>query len=414
MKLNKIFLFLSIFVFLNAMYAGLDFDMPPLKFELDIEDIQMEGIDLVPEVILEPDFEKGFSFLDPPYESSLCEEDFDLQVEYAPKQLRPGYVFKITLIPREEASFNRIHQNYFFILDRSNSLPRTRYLLNKKAVSEALDLLNRQDHFNIFVFDRHIVRLAEEPLECSQANIDAAKQFLEKHGHGGYFAETELYTSLQKILPANPDENKVNTAILLSDGDTYLSPEKQRAAIGSWTLKNQGKVALYCAAAGARNNLAVLELLSTFNKGFLIYAADHRQIGDRLKQLIRTIQNPMGKEIVATAIPIDKQMNISLQPKQQRLADLYQNRPFVLYGSTNRLADFVLFLQGKCEGHTFDFKKRISFTAAKMGSPTIERGWAAIVAQEFYEKFLEDGNICHLEAAKQFLLPLNMSIPFLK
>jgi hypothetical protein len=130
--------------------------------------------------------------------------------------------------------------------------------------------------------------------------------------------------------------------------------------------------------------------------------------------LMRTLQHPIGKKIVATAIPEDQSMVVLLQPKQARIPDLYQHRPFVLYGTTNKLSDFILFIQGRYYDHLFDIKKRVSFSKAKLGSYSLERGWTQLLVQEFYEKYFQEGNFTHLEAAKQLLLPLNLPTPLIE
>jgi hypothetical protein len=341
-------------------------------------------------------------------------EHFDIEIEYAPKQSRPGYVFKITLLPHGDVHFKRIRQNFFFLLDRSNSIPRARYALNKRAVSEALTFLMPGDRFNILVFDDRVIRFQPREVEWSEYTVAEARNFLETQAHGGFFAATELYASLGKIIPHNVAENEINTAILLSDGDTYLSQEKQRLTIGRWTEQNKGKVSLFTLASGTGNNLPLLELLSGFNKGALIYAQDHEDIFSRMAFLMRTLQHPIGKKIVATAIPEDQSMVVLLQPKQARIPDLYQHRPFVLYGTTNKLSDFILFIQGRYYDHLFDIKKRVSFSKAKLGSYSLERGWTQLLVQEFYEKYFQEGNFTHLEAAKQLLLPLNLPTPLIE
>lgn len=398
------------------------FDHDRIEWEMSKDGalILWEGNDLVlpslPSTLTESPPLSTLSLEDDPcenFERLVGSDHFDIQVEYAPKRSRPGYVFKITFVPRTDAHFQRICQNYYFLLDRSNSIPRSRYLLNKKAVSSALNALQPGDTFNILIFDDRVARFSENTVPWSEEKVALARQFLESQGHGGLFAATELYASLGKIIPIDVPDTEVNTAILLSDGDTYLSTDKQRQTIGKWTARNQGKVSLFSVASGTGNNIALLELLSTFNKGLLVYTQEHAQIEERLVHLIHSIQNPIGKKMTATAVCIDKQMTVMLHPKKARLPDLYQNRLFTVYGSTNRVSDFYLFLQGQYYSRRFDIKKKISFERAKMGSPSIERQWVQLLVQEYYERYFEDGNFAHLEAAKQLLLPLNLPVPLL-
>ncbi|MCH9704231.1 MAG: hypothetical protein K0U13_05525, partial [Chlamydiae bacterium] len=109
---------------------------------------------------------------------------------------------------------------------------------------------------------------------------------------------------------------------------------------------------------------------------------------------------------------VDKQMVVLLQPKRGRLPCLYKNRPFTIYGSTNRLSDFVIFLQGSFYDSHFDIKKHISFSQAKLGTASIERAWTQLLVQEHYERFFEDGNYKHIEEARKLLAPLHISVPF--
>ncbi|NGX61358.1 MAG: hypothetical protein K940chlam9_00843 [Chlamydiae bacterium] len=388
-------------------------------FQADLETSWQEDLTVAPLTLpstssLPPPMHT-FSSTSPSFqeEESLAESDhFTIEVEYAQKKSRPGYVFKVTLIPKEEASFKRICNNYYFLLDRSNSIPRLRYALNKRVVATAIEKLEPGDTFNIFVFDNKIVRLGEENLPFSEENVERARAFLNMQGHGGFFAATELYASLGKIIPQDVSDEEVHTAVLLSDGDTYLSLEKQRKIIGSWTLQNKGKVSLFSAASGTGNNLPLLDVISAFNKGALIYSADHRQLEGKLARFIHSIRRPIGKGITATAIPSEKSTTILLQPKKSRLPDLYQDRSYVLYGSTSRLTPFVLFLQGNHYGIPFTIKKSISFEEAKVGAPSLERNWTQLVVQEFYERYFSDGNTAHLDAARQFLSPLNLPTPF--
>ncbi len=341
-------------------------------------------------------------------------EHFDIDVEYAPKRSRPGYVFKVTLLPNTDVQFKRMAQNYYFLIDRSNSIPRSRYQANKQAVAQALELLQSGDHFSILIFDGHVTRFSENLVPFSEDALLMARDFLNQQPHGGYFATTDLYTSLHKIIPQNISEKALNTAILLSDGDSYLSIEKQRKMIGGWTAHNQGKISLYTLASGKGNNLPLLDLISSFNKGTLIYAQNDEDIAERLTFLMRTLQRPLGKKLVPTVITMDNSMNVLLQPKLSRMPDLYQHRPFVIYGSTNKLSDFVLFLQGNYGDQKFDIKKTISLKNGKMSTFSVERGWTRLLAQEFYEHFFEDGDFTHLENAKQLLAPLNLPLPLLE
>ncbi len=340
-------------------------------------------------------------------------EHFTYQIEYAPRRFKAGYVFKIALQPRTDVPFKRMRQNFFFLIDRSNSIPRGRYVLNKKVVHEALNNLSKEDRFNILVFDDKVVRLSDIPIFANEENIAKAQDFLDNLSHGGFFSTTDIYASLGRVLPRLVSDTEINSAILLSDGDTYLSLENQRLLIRNWSEANAGKITLYCLASGTGNNLSLLEMISAFNKGAFIYVADHSQLQERLSNLLLSLRHPLGKEITLSTVALSKEATPHLLPKSGRLPDLYKHRPYIIYGTTTRLEDFTLFLQGRFYDSKFDLSKKISFEEARFGTLELERKYTALLAQDYFEQFFKDGKVAHLESAKQLLAPLNMAVPFL-
>lgn len=371
---------------------------------------------MMKEPLTEDFMEKAPEFFDEQGERGVASiassEDFLLDVTCAPKKGGKGYVFKLSFLPREGVVFKRIKQNVFFLIDRSHSIDKVRYDLSRKAVEKSLLRLNSGDTFNILVFDDNVVRLSESNLFWTRENFLLAQKFLSEQEHGGFFASTDIYASLGKIIPDVVADNEVNTAILLSDGDTYLRRNQQRRTIGEWTRKNQGKVALFSVASGRRNNLALLELLSFFNKGKLVYASSYRHLDEAMLKLTDVISSPIGKDIVVTAIPSNDSMHVNVYPYSSRFPDLYEKEPYAVYGDVDCLEDFYVFLQGKYYDKWLDIKQKVSFKDAVREEGVIERDWAIHRAYDYYHLFLNDGNYSHLGRAKKILDPFDIRIAF--
>lgn len=347
--------------------------------------------------------------------SSIIKEvssrDFSVNTEYIPYQ--EGYLFHVQLAMNQEIHFQRLKQNFFFLIDRSNSIPEVRYEEGKKAVALALDRLQPGDTFNILIFDKNMALFASENMAWSEEAVLKAKEFLQNQKHGGLWAATDLYSTLSRIIPEKVAKNEVNIAILLSDGDPYLKSEKQKEAIGKWTKKNEGKVSLYAVASGSGNHLALLDLLSAFNKGSLYYCLEDQSLSEIMLQLMQIIQNPVGKEIVVTAIPKEKGVEIILLPSTAQLPNLYLNSPYNLLGWTNQKKDFVLFFQGKNCEQNLDVKQIVGMENAKLGSPDLlGRLWAILQAYSAYAMHFTDGKRDHVIKAKQFLAPYKIAPAF--
>lgn len=339
-------------------------------------------------------------------------KDVSVSVQYAPRRFHPGYVFKLTLTPKTEARFTPLPQHFVFVLDRSHAIPRLRYYHNRKALSEALDLLGPEDTFNLFVCDHRVTRFSDVPLVPNAESVAAAREFLERQPHGGVLAASELYASLGKIIAHDAQEERITTIVLLSDGATYMSSDKERETMRRFMQRHQGKVVLYPVVSGNASQQPMIDLLSAFNGGKTIYAGNHGEIGERVADLVKAIKLPVGREVVATALSEDPQMTIQLQPERRRLPLLYRKRPFVLWGTTNRLGEFTLFLQGEDAAAPFDIKKTITFQEAHGGTLSLERQWTQQLSQTYYQMYFEDGNLGHLESAKKLLIPLNLPVPF--
>lgn len=386
--------------------------------------ISMHQVDFQPlESLLENPVEKniiqlptllqGSSSHEPADAKIASSQDFDIEVEYSPINDEKGYLFCLKVIPKSSVNFKRIKQNFFFLIDRSHSINSERFQLTKDAVLDILPQLHPEDTFNILVFDNKVVRLSENNLACKSENYQKAAAFLAQQQHGGIFATTDLYSSLGDIIPPTVADNEVNTAILLSDGDTYLSQENQRKSISKWTQQNGGKVSLFSLAAGSGNNLPLLDLLSSFNKGVLQYAENYSDIKGRMKHLIKSIQNPIGKEIQASVILTHENNKVSVYPLSYRLPNLYRETVYKMYGCTEDLSDFLLVLQGKYYEKDLDIKQRISFAdAKKVAKESIERYWALQKAYESYAGYLKDGNRIFVTQAKEILAPQHLKPAF--
>lgn len=340
------------------------------------------------------------------YEGNVASDnDFSIQLNYA-QTPSDSILFELKLLPKKDVTFKRIKQNLYFLIDRSSSISKAKFQAFKTAVSSALKNLHPSDSFNILFFDNGIERLSQDMLQANKNNIDKAYSFIDSVEHGGLFASTDLYASLDKIIPSNPPENQVNLAILLTDGDTYLDLSGQRKTIYDWTLKNDRKVSLFTFASGSKNNLPLLELLSTFNKGKLFHANFHSQLPKRLQDFILSKRNPIGKDVIINAITKNDSTAISIFPRGDRLPDLYENTPYSIYGEISQKDDFVVFIQGRHYQQWLNIKQKINFQEAAERRLEVTNSWTLHKALDHYEKYLKDGILSDLRQANYLLSSL--------
>jgi hypothetical protein len=315
-----------------------------------------------------------------------------------------GYLFSLTFLPKADLTQYRLKQNYYFLIDRSNSIDKNRYQSFRRAVSRAIGCLREGDQFNIIVFDSKVVRFSEINVPFNRKNQEAADLFLEKQNHGHYGAATDIYASLSKVIPVNVNDNEAHTAILISDGDSHIKVDKQRQMINAWLEANRGRVTLYTAAVGQGNNLAILDLLSTVSRGSLLYSDTHTGFPRKLAKLVISLRSPIAQEMSLSIMSSDPSSEIELYPSSSRLPYLFSDQPFVLFGKAEKLSDFNLLLQGRNKNHVLSIKKSISFGSAKTGTRSLAKQWATYKAHLLYEQYLQEGKIALLEEAKKLLV----------
>lgn len=330
------------------------------------------------------------------------DEGFDVEVCTMQRE-EGGYFFSVTLLPKYDMSRKQMHQNYYFLIDRTNSIGKHRYQTFKKAVNRALGSLEEGSRFNIIVFDKKISSLNEKPLAYSKKSLQMAEAFLEKQNHGSYFNAADLCKSLSKIIPDNVQADEATSVILITDGDSSLNQEKQRKIIQSFLKKNNGKLSLYAAAVGEGNNLNFLDLLSSVNKGYLLYSDTHASFPRKLTKLVLDLLHPIAKDVIASIVKSNPKSQIKLHPSAASLPCLFSKQPYTIYGTADTLSDFTLVLQGKNKDQIFTIKKNISFTRAKNDTRALSKHWSQKQAHVCYEEYLKNGETALLDQAKSFL-----------
>jgi hypothetical protein len=330
-------------------------------------------------------------------------DDFDVNVHLMPEKEGSGYVFTLVLTPRPDTNAERITQNFYFLIDRSHSVDKNRFTTFKKGVLKALPFIQEGDTFNICIFDNKVALLSEKNLPMTPKSLQMAADFLEKEAHGGRFASGDLYTYLDKIVPTSVTPDHINTAILLSNGKTSLTPKKQQKAIQNWINKNEGKVALYSAAIGQDNNLVLLDLLSTCNGGELLYSDTHSGFSRKLAKLILTLKDPIAKEITLFGLPADPDAKITFYPVSSYLPALYQSKPYVIQGTIDQITDFTLLFEAVNGEQKLQIAKKISFEKATKASAVLAKKWENRRASLCYEQFLDTGKEEELLKAKELL-----------
>lgn len=332
---------------------------------------------------------------------------FDIEVTFSPQINEKGYIFAITFVPKQNIKVNRLKQNIFFLVDRSNSIQKDRLNLTRHAITSTIPFMSSDDSFNILAFDTKLDVLSSINLKNDNINLSRARAFLRNQNIGSFFSTTNFSIPLYKILDKNVNENEINVAILISNGDG-LHKFKNSRVFNDWSEANKGNLALYTLCLEDDKNMPILELFSSLNKGKLVTSESSKSLKRKLQKLLKSISAPIAKDIHANAICLDSKANIKLFSNLSDAPNLYIDEPYTVLGTIDKLQDFTIFLQGKCKNSHFNLKKRISFDEAKQGGSSLQKEVAIKKATHCYEKYLSENKGQYLQEAKKHLKPFDM------
>lgn len=332
----------------------------------------------------------------------LWNEDFSIDAHFEPRKGEKGYLFSLTLTPKFDMNAKSFPQNFYFVIDQISSLDRQKFNTFRKGLLKALERLESTDKFNIVVLGGKQKQLFDTATEANAAALRKAREFLDSAAFSRGSGRGELLGALQEFLPKNSSPEESHTAILLTSAETKNPPVKQKKAFEQWMQKNQGNVSLYTAALGNDNNFLFLDMLSSCNRGRLLYSDTHAAFPRRLTKLVMNLKNPIGKDLMATVVASSGESSVQLLTTSTHLPDLMAGTSYQLMGITEDLSSFTVLLQGRHKGEWFTVKKRIVpelSTSAKTLSSSFKQKLALLC----YEKFLKEGSPEALEEAEDFL-----------
>lgn len=344
-------------------------------------------------------------------ETSSCSESFEADLVFLPKEEGQGYLFALTLIPRPDLNLPKLKQHITFLIDRSNSIQQNRLNAAKAAVHKALAELPPGDSFNIIAFDSKTEKMSPHFLPTVGKSYAAAEAFLEKIQLGSFFSTSDLYKSLFLTVPGQVGQDEIYTAILFTDGEGLVNKTASKAILRDWTAYNAGKVALFAIGMNDLHS-AKLDVAASFNRGKLISAPTNRGMKRKLLKLLKSIQNPVAKNISCHAISRSPNCKITLYPKPAQMPHLYLDQPYVILGEVDSLDDFILFVQGRLKDRWLNIKKTISFLNARKGSSSLKEELALQKANHLYELYLYNENPKHIADAKELLEPFDLQAAF--
>lgn len=355
-------------------------------------------------------FTNGFLTEIPPpshLETVTYANEFESEVHYTKREDGKGYYFAIKLKPGEKLNFASPSQNYIFVVDGSSSIKKHRFGVFKDGVARALSYLSEADSFNIVVADAKMRSFSDSSTSWNKGSVAKAKKFLMDQDFRGFFVNYDAFDLISKVTQYfTPD--KENIVVLITDGNSFQTLRDHKDDFKELSEANKGKFSIFTATASQGNNLSMLDLLSTFNNGELMYSKTNASFSRQLSVLVKHIESFVAKNVHINVTGAALETGIEFYPNEKTLPSLYADRPYMIYGSIDELKDFDIILQGRAGEQWINVKQSISFQHAIAASHSIKKGMALQKAYVCYDYFMKNEDAFFLSEAQKILEPFNI------
>ncbi len=336
----------------------------------------------------------------------IYKDAFNTQLKIAPSVDGKNYLFSLALTPNKTLNFTPINQEITFIIDRSGTIQKHRYNTFRKGVIKALASLKEGDQFNIVLVDSQITKMSPNAVTWNNNALKTAAAFLNQEEYSGYFNHYNPFKVFETLIEER--SSLPQTFVYLSDGASLSNIHKNRQSLA---MLMQEDCSLFTAASSHANNLPMLDLIASMNKGELMHSPTHAAFPRKLSRFMKHIDQIIAKEIHINILTPDTDNHVEILPNESHLPDFYLDRPYIVYGMVDNLSDFNLQIQGEINGQIFSVNQRISFEEAQKTGSQLQKSYSTKQAQVCYEYYLKDSNPFYLKEAQKILEPFNIDIP---
>jgi hypothetical protein len=329
-------------------------------------------------------------------------DSFDIDVKISHPTDAGRYVFSLVLTPKKNIAYEKIPQNFYFLIDPSSSIDRHKFSLFKRSILKSLNSMHEGDRFNIIVLDKKLSRMSSQNKTFNARAVQAAEDFLDNISQASFTSSVDIIDALQRVSNLIDENGHMHTALLLTNGQSSQGFQNQQKSIKEFIEKNGTKMSLYAAAVGSKNNLVNLDMLCSIAGGKLLYSDTNAAFPRKFSLLVKELKTPIAKDIKVSVAAKNSKAGIKLFTQSQQLPAFYAQAPYVIMGTIERLSDITLYLEAKNDSEWITIEKAISFQDAEVDSHLFNRWSQAQIATQ-YQTFLKDPKSKYLQKAKELL-----------
>lgn len=323
----------------------------------------------------------------------IPDHDFVLRLPVAQSALKlasycsphaAGDVFLATLLPPAllESAAAPSPREFIFVLDRSGSMSGEPISQARNALRACLRTLNLTDTFAILLFDNDLEWFKPASSPVTQANIDAADQFLAGvEGRGG----TEIIPAIQASLAIPRDVERTRFVVFLTDGAVSAD---ERAI--SEVRRRLGDARFFTFGIGPSVNRALLQKLASIGRG----TCEFLQLSEDIEGAIMRFQDRVSFPVL-TNLKVEYRHAKFWDTYPSILPDVYSGTPLQLVGRIQPTSGKTprIILRGVRQGQPVEMAADLVPLSAP--EPAVLRAWAKARIDDLEEQAESMGKPFH-------------------
>jgi len=330
---------------------------PATAQKLDLPALDQENTKTVEKIQKESDYE----FMD---------ELVDIQISTIKNKKDGKGYFEIVVSTKKDVKTNVLPKDVTFVLDASSSITQRKLDLNVRGVSQALNLLQPTDRFNIVLFRDNPVFFSPQRRPATPEAIAEAQKFIRRLEAVG---RTDVYAALSAVIADPPRTGVPGIILVLTDGRPTTGLQDSRSIINQVSDNNRNGNTIFAFGSGNTVNRYLMDLLAYRNRGDAKVEPRIERTSDAFLTFFEQLRDP---------VLIDIQTNYSqIDPSEvfpSAMPDFYLKWPVRVYGRFNPDRDKEVVM--RIAGRALDRRKELIFKArldtAPAGDPGIPGKWA--------------------------------------
>ena len=284
-----------------------------------------------------------------------------------------GWFLLLMSPPKRKAGAPKLKREVTVVLDRSGSMAGEKLDQARAAALQVIEGLEKDEHFNLIVYNESVTKFAEAPLVASREHIVLARNFINGIRVSG---GTNIHGALTAAVEQPAKKGSIPIVLFLTDGLPTIGETSEKKIREVIDLKNLAKRRIFTFGVGVDVNTPLLSRLADDSRATASYVLPKESVEVKVGKVFARLSGPvLGMPELS---PVDESGAIlpgrvdDMIP--HRLPDFFSGDQIVVTGRYNGPKRLLFRLSG--EGTAGERSFRFGFQPSQKRHPFVPRLWA--------------------------------------